>query len=65
MNSTTWEGEAASSVEFLRADDELSTGLGLFYSPGLLRLQAGAARCDCLACREQQRQRTQFTWEST
>ena len=65
MNSSTWGAVGARSVEILRASDELSTGLGSFYIPQFRGLKAGAARCDCLACREQQQQRTIFNREST
>lgn len=65
MNNSTSGGSDPGSVEFLRRGAELSTDIGSFYIPALGGLEAGAARCDCLACREQQQQRTIFKREST
>jgi hypothetical protein len=51
-------------LKLLHAPAELSTGIGSFYMRREA-LPAIVARCDCLACREEQQHQTYFQREPT
>jgi hypothetical protein len=55
MNNDQQGEMQVGAMKSLHAADELSTGIGSFYTePGLPSPPSAAVRCDCLACREQE-----------
>jgi hypothetical protein len=65
MNDGGQRSGARQSEEFLHARAEVSTGVGPFYRRTRRAVDRPVARCDCLACRDQQWTRRNFQREST